>query len=284
MAINEMDARLISQGTQVESVGAEALIPVASGEGQPQSNITLANLADSLGKAVPQQQDAEQVVMTGLYAQTSEGKMVELTNESVARVMARLVSPQLSLQINTIADLNEFVGVKDKTTSYVCTLTEAATNVPSGINAKRFFLEVGNLSNVYVYQKIISPETNNSYIRYKSSSSSAAWTPWVRLDNFGANTKEELASMVAGQLGVKTQQVTLAVGESVRFKGPYAFFVIVCSNATTALVGVLSGSTVSFLHQMSTSKISVEYDGTWGYMRVTNNDVEELTFNVHLFV
>ena len=61
---NEMDARLISQGTQVESVGAEALIPVASGEGQPQSNITLANLADSLGKAVPQQQDAKQVTMT----------------------------------------------------------------------------------------------------------------------------------------------------------------------------------------------------------------------------
>ena len=88
---NEMDARLISQGTQVESVGAEALIPVASGEGQPQSNITLANLADSLGKAVPQQQDAKQVTMTGLYAQTSDGKMVELTKESVASVMAGLM-------------------------------------------------------------------------------------------------------------------------------------------------------------------------------------------------
>ena len=89
--------------------------------------------------------------------------------------------------------------------------------------------------------------------------------------------------LLAAKVGIKTQQVTLAAGESVRFKGPYAFFVIVCANITTTLVGVLSGSSISFLQQMSTSKISVEYDGTWGYMRVTNNDTEESTFYVHLF-
>lgn len=91
MALNEMDARLISQGSETTAIGSSALVSVSDGEGQPQKNITLGNFADSMGAAVPQQQNAGQVGITGLYARTSEGKMVELTKESVASVMGNLL-------------------------------------------------------------------------------------------------------------------------------------------------------------------------------------------------
>ena len=183
MAINEMDARLISQGTQVESVGAEALVPVASGEGQPQSNITLANLADSLGKAVPQQQDAEQVTITGLYAQTSDGKMVELTKESVASVMAGLMGIKI---LGEIQDANLAVV----TGSYK--LSPKSTNTPNGTTYGDVLTVVLWDTNT-VYQQI-KAVNGCTYSRYLAG---GTWKHWVA-GVFGANTKEELASMVAG--------------------------------------------------------------------------------------
>ena len=86
MAINEMDARLISQGTQVESVGAEALIPVATAEGQPQSNITLANLAGSMGEQASDVADIKTI-----WGQTADGKMVQINKASIASVLGNLL-------------------------------------------------------------------------------------------------------------------------------------------------------------------------------------------------
>ena len=92
MALNEMDARLISQGAETTAIGSSALVSVAEGAGQPQMNIQLGNFADSMAKAVPQK-TKDQVSITGLYAKTTDGKMVELTSESVASVVAGLINP-----------------------------------------------------------------------------------------------------------------------------------------------------------------------------------------------
>ena len=85
-----MDARLISQGAEATQIGSEALVSVSEGAGQPQKNIKLGNFADSMAKAVPQK-TKDQVSITGLYAKTTDGKMVELTSDSVASVVAGLI-------------------------------------------------------------------------------------------------------------------------------------------------------------------------------------------------
>lgn len=86
MATSDLDAKLISQGTQVSSVDGAALVPVATAEGQPQKNITLEGLADSMGA-----QAAESVNITSLWGQTEEGKMVRITNQSAANIIGTLL-------------------------------------------------------------------------------------------------------------------------------------------------------------------------------------------------
>lgn len=78
--------------------------------------------------------------------------------------------------------------------------------------------------------------------------------------------------------------MTLAIGESKSIKANYAFFTIVSQNATAAILGVLIGSAVNIIHKNSTSRINVESGDSWGYLKITNNDSEELTFYVHLLV
>ena len=114
MVLNEMDARLISQGSETTAIGSSALVSVSDGEGQPQKNITLGNFADSMGAAVPQQQNAGQVGITGLYARTSEGKMVELTKESVASVMGNLLygADNASGLASVVAELMQPLAIK----------------------------------------------------------------------------------------------------------------------------------------------------------------------------
>lgn len=86
MATSDLDAKLISQGTQVTSVDGAALVPVATAEGQPQNNITVEGLADSMGA-----QAAESVNITSLWGQTEEGKMVRITNQSAANIIGNLL-------------------------------------------------------------------------------------------------------------------------------------------------------------------------------------------------
>ena len=97
-----MDARLISQGAETTAIGSSALVSVAEGAGQPQKNIKLGNFADSMAQAVPQK-TKDQVSITGLYAKTTDGKMVELTSESVASVVAELAN--VNFGYNTFVDL-----------------------------------------------------------------------------------------------------------------------------------------------------------------------------------
>ena len=75
------------------------------------------------------------------------------------------------------------------------------TNSPDG-NTTRYFMliqkeDVGRMK----YQTVQNYEDGRIY-RRTYSSKVGEWSPWV-LDNFGANTKEELASMVAEQMGNK---------------------------------------------------------------------------------
>ena len=89
--------------------------------------------------------------------------------------------------------------------------------------------------------------------------------------------------VLAGQLAIRTEKMTLAIGESKSIKANYAFFTIVNQNATAAILGTLIGSAVEIIHKSSAAKISVEKGDSWGYLKITNNDDTELTFNVHLF-
>lgn len=99
------DAQLISQAGLVESLASDGLVSVSTGAGQPQKNMELAKFADSLGSSVPLQQTSEQVSITGLYARTSDGKMVELTKESVASILGNLL-----YGADTLAELSSGVA------------------------------------------------------------------------------------------------------------------------------------------------------------------------------
>ena len=189
------DAQLISQAGQVESLASDGLVSVSQGAGQPSKNITLENFANSMGAAVPLQQTSEQVSITGLYARTNDGKMVELTSESVASVMARLFpfqghminydkSPNSVSFFSTLFFMAGLEGNPDTDTQWIIT---------TYVSYKE--------SEVYWfgYQTAYSEDRKASYIRDRWGSN---WRPWIRQDNFGCNTLDELAVALKPKLGL----------------------------------------------------------------------------------
>ena len=188
------EAKMISQADVVESLAAEGLVSVSEGTGQPQKNMELSKFADALGKAVPQQQDAEQVTMTGLYAQTSDGKMVELTKESVASVMAGLMGTNKLFPFDIryfVTDANSCIE------SGIYRSGSTSTNVPSTYGV----LVVVKYSD-YISQTFHQATASKSWVR-SSSDGGSTWGNWASTDNFGYNTLAELSSGVAQQIGVK---------------------------------------------------------------------------------
>lgn len=129
MATSDLDAKLISQGAQVTSVDGAALVPVATAEGQPQQNITVSDLADSMGA-----QAAESVNITSLWGQTEDGKMVRITNQSAANIIGSLL-----YGATTASDLASVVAgsiEKQNTTSVVL---PANTIVNTGITTSGIY-------------------------------------------------------------------------------------------------------------------------------------------------
>lgn len=176
------DAQLISQAGQVESLASDGLVSVSTGAGQPQKNMELAKFADSLGSSVPLQQTSSQVNITGLYARTSDGKMVELTKASVANVVAGLYHKGEAEDLDDLKNTGVYIA------------TTTTLNIP----VKDFGVVHVIKSGIYTYQQFSSLNNRGYYTRAWNAT---AWTPWNRIDNFGYNTLAELSSGVAGLIG-----------------------------------------------------------------------------------
>lgn len=186
------DAQLISQASKVESLASDGLVSVSTGAGQPQKNMELAKFADSLGSSVPLQQTSEQVSITGLYARTSDGKMVELTKESVASVMSGLMGNPLGYQPRLTAadDLNNV-----KSGMYYTGGTENPKNCPDVYN--NCIIQYNNSFSGGRSQILFSTDARQTFVR---TFNSVEWAPWTRIDNFGYNSLAELSSGVAEQM------------------------------------------------------------------------------------
>jgi hypothetical protein len=205
------DAQLISQAGQVESLASDGLVSVSTGAGQPQKNMELAKFADSLGSSVPLQQSSEQVSITGLYARTSDGKMVELTKESVASVMAGIMNTNKLFPFMGRGYLkgsaNDLYG-KNKAGIYTVSYYNEPnfSDLPEGVS----YGTLSVLADTNFSTQILSSVTNTSYyIRYRSDT---AWGAWQRIDNFGYNSLAELSSGVAEQMGVLYRTYTTESG------------------------------------------------------------------------
>lgn len=169
MAINEMDARLISQGAETTAIGSNALVSVAEGAGQPQKNIQLGNFADSMAKAVPQK-TKDQVSITGLYAKTTDGKMVELTSESVASVVAGQMS---SADYNKIVDHGISISDANQCTDNGAYYLGIATNAPSNY----VILDVVNVGGRIIQKAFKIDDSTKRWTRVKESST-ASFKEW----------------------------------------------------------------------------------------------------------
>lgn len=195
------DAQLISQAGQVESLASDGLVSVSTGAGQPQKNMELAKFADSLGSSVPLQQTSEQVSITGLYARTSDGKMVELTKESVASVIAGVmdtsrVFPSMMMGAIPNNDCNNAV----ETGTYFYYIEQGELENSPGLS--RFVMDVkrnGGGTYQVAYSTGLSDYEQMRQVLFRSCLNEY-WTPWQRVDNFGYNTLAELSSGVAGQM------------------------------------------------------------------------------------
>ena len=192
------DAQLISQAGQVESLASDGLVSVSTGAGQPQKNMELAKFADSLGSSVPLQQTSEQVSITGLYARTSDGKMVELTKESVASVMAGLMDTNNLWGVpyhgkigdnHPIQDFND--ALKD---GYYTSFGGFVSNFPEGADTNGTLVVCNRGYITQIYYAINKLVFFRTYV--------TSWSAWQRIDNFGFNSLAELSSGVAQQMGI----------------------------------------------------------------------------------
>lgn len=180
---------------------AESVLVV---NGDKVEKATLAGFANSMGNAVPTQQTSEQVSITGLYARTTDGKMVELTKESVASVMKELI-PLATLSSNGLEASYNFYNRKYAENNYidfneiieqgVYRCGAQTINRPKDSNQYGvLFVDVVHGYTVQTYCG------NNGTTHSRVSTSGKNWNNWSRVDNFGYNTLAELSSAVAGQM------------------------------------------------------------------------------------
>lgn len=214
---------------QVKLVNSAESVLVVNGDQVEKA--ALAGFANSMGSSVPLQQTTEQVSITGLYARTSDGKMVELTKESVASVMAGLV---VSFpKHGAIDDAN----LDDIKTVGTYTVGDRCTNKPASETWNHSMLQVVVGRNDWVTQIYYSGAYGKIYIRHfkYNAISTGEWSSWSTI-NFGYNTLAELSSGVAEQNSIYNVNRTLNAGES--YDTGKSFGLIVLSAPSSGLVGV----------------------------------------------
>lgn len=77
-----------------------------------------------------------------------------------------------------ITDLNELKGINNKTTLYRFVVNSAPSNSPGTGGETRFYVEVANIGDSYIYQRFIGLRNHVVYQRFCSSSS---WTDWQQI-------------------------------------------------------------------------------------------------------
>ena len=161
MAINEMDARLISQAEQISELSETDLVSVSRGEGQPSLNIKFGDLVKAVAAVI------------GTANFSKNGLMPSNQYLSKSEVFAN-------------EEITSLEQIKDGMTFYFGAGTSVMPSPNgsvlkfSGSNCETYFASNENASNLF--QRTIR-EGNDS--------------GWQRIDNFGYNTLAELASGVA---------------------------------------------------------------------------------------
>lgn len=248
------DAQLISQAGQVESLASDGLVSVSTGAGQPQKNMELAKFADSLGSSVPLQQTSEQVSITGLYARTSDGKMVELTKESVASVMGNLLYGATNARglASVVAGFTSNIGNKlngIKITDLDTLRTAGIYTFSSASDITVGFPPISDKSLMMLVTVTSYKGTANTLeymqtaicggVTYCREFYSNSWKGWKNLSNFGYNTLAELSSGVAQQMGyIGKKSYSLESGQEIGtgFTGAGAYVIFNASAGRSSLV------------------------------------------------
>lgn len=107
---------------------------------------------------------------------TGEKKMINIANYT------SVVAEQMSyIEQKTgagITDLNELMGIINKTAFYRFTVNSAPANTPINVVETRFYVEVANLGNSYVSQRFIGLKTKVVYQRFFTGPD---WSDWQRI-------------------------------------------------------------------------------------------------------
>ena len=77
-----------------------------------------------------------------------------------------------------ITDLNELKGISNKTVFYRFVVNSTPANTPGTEGDTRFYVEVANIGNSYIYQRFIGLRNKVIYQRFFSGST---WTDWQHI-------------------------------------------------------------------------------------------------------
>ena len=97
---------------------------------------------------------------------------------NLASVLGVGASSKITIATLNPTDLNSQLGINGYYAVYFCAPSSVPSNMPSGFSSgTRFFLEIMNISDYYIVQKIY--DTNGKiYSRYRYSTT---WTSWKEL-------------------------------------------------------------------------------------------------------
>ena len=108
----------------------------------------------------------------------SDGSIGQIAKADLATVVAGQMSYIAQETGAGITDLNELKGINNKTTLYRFVVNSAPSNSPGTGGETRFYVEVANIGDSYIYQRFIGLRNHVVYQRFCSSSS---WTDWQQI-------------------------------------------------------------------------------------------------------
>ena len=100
------------------------------------------------------------------------------TPEALALLLGALIYSTNIKENSTITDLNAETGNSNRFSRFFVSQQSAPDNLPNGVSSNRFFLEIYNMSNYYILQKIYIAQTANISIYYRSKFGDNNWTNW----------------------------------------------------------------------------------------------------------
>jgi len=90
--------------------------------------------------------------------------------------VAGLIRYQPSLDLNELDDINNLRGQRNMVVTYSSIFSVNPSNLPSLITGRaRINIEVGNVADSYIYQKIFDAATSSIYIRFYNTGSWGVW-------------------------------------------------------------------------------------------------------------